>query len=45
MTKFNPDYLKLRRAFSMDGRANLDEDPWSAEDLNSGRDELNSNHT
>jgi hypothetical protein len=45
MTKFNPDYVKLRRAFSMDGRANLDDDPWFGEDINSGRDELISNQT
>lgn len=40
MTKFDPNALKLRRAYSMRGRTNADDGEWSAEgdypeDLNS----------
>jgi hypothetical protein len=36
ITKFDPEALKLRRAFSMGGKANVSDGEWSAEEINSG---------
>jgi len=45
MTKFDFQALKVRRAFSMNGKTTADDGEWSVEDLNSGGEDLNSNRT